>query len=37
MKIELGENTLDKRGISETQKGGGLCGAVEHDIKEINS
>ena len=45
MKIELGENTLDKRGISETQRegwgGGGvgakLCGAVEHDIKEINS
>ena len=23
MKIELGENTLDKRGISETYKGGG--------------
>ena len=22
MKIELGENTLDKRGISETQRGG---------------
>ena len=38
MKIKLGENTLDKRGISETQKEKTkkkkiMWGAVEHDIK----